>query len=212
MPAIFVHGLGQTSEAWNEVISRLPNSGQNICPNLPELIWGSEASYQNLYRAFAKFCNAMDGRVDLCGLSLGGVLALNYTIDYPEKVNSLVLIAAQYRMPKNLLRFQNTIFRFMPQAMFAQMGFGKRDFLQLCKTMMELDFSTSLPQISCPVLVVCGEKDSTNAKASAQLAQQIKAAEYRIIAGTGHEVNMEASEKLARIINDFFAGGISTSH
>ena len=212
MPAIFVHGLGQTSEAWNEVISRLPNSGQNICPNLPELIWGSEASYQNLYRAFAKFCNAMDGRVDLCGLSLGGVLALNYTIDYPEKVNSLVLIAAQYRMPKNLLRFQNIIFRFMPQAMFTQMGFGKRDFLQLCKTMMELDFSTSLSQISCPVLVLCGENDSTNAKASAQLAQQIKAAECRIIAGAGHEVNMEASEELTRIISDFFAGGISTSH
>ena len=204
MPAIFVHGLGQTSEAWNEVISRLPNSGQNICPNLPELIWGREASYQNLYRAFAKFCNEMDGRVDLCGLSLGGVLALNYTIDYPEKVNSLVLIAAQYRMPKNLLRFQNIIFRFMPQAMFTQMGFGKRDFLQLCKTMMELDFSTSLSQISCPVLVVCGEKDQANRKASVQLAEKLPNAALEVVPNAGHEVNTQAPAALAERLKPFF--------
>ena len=38
----------------------------------------------------------------------------NYAIDHPDKVNSLILIAAQYKMPKKLLSIQNTIFRFMP--------------------------------------------------------------------------------------------------
>ena len=34
--------------------------------------------------------------LNLCGLSLGAVLALNYAIDFPKKVNSLILIAPQY--------------------------------------------------------------------------------------------------------------------
>ncbi len=37
-----------------------------------------------------------------------------------------------YKMPKKLLKFQNLIFRFMPQSGFEQMGFGKKDFLKLC--------------------------------------------------------------------------------
>ena len=70
---------------------------------------------------------------------------------------------------------------------------------------MDLDFSGSLSQISCPVLVICGEKDSANAKASAQLAQRIRTAECRIIAGAGHEANTEAPEELAQIIDAFHA-------
>ena len=35
----------------------------------------------------------------LCGLSLGGVLALNYAIEHPEKIKGMVLIATQYKMP-----------------------------------------------------------------------------------------------------------------
>lgn len=206
MTAVFVHGLGQTSAAWNEVISRLHHKGQILCTDLPELVRGREVNYQELYQSFAEFCNGKDRKIDLCGLSLGGVLALNYTIDYPEKVSSLVLIAAQYKMPKNLLRFQDFLFRLMPQSMFSQMGFGKRDFLQLCKTMRDLDFSALLPQISCPVLVICGEKDSANAKASAQLAQQIETATLQIIQGAGHEVNTMAPEELTRITKTFYTG------
>ena len=53
----------------------------------------------------------------------GGVLALNYAVDHPEKVQQLVLIAPQYKMTEKLLRFQNLLFRFMPDSMFQQMGF-----------------------------------------------------------------------------------------
>lgn len=41
-------------------------------------------------------CDSFDVKIDLCGLSHGGVLALNYACVHPEKVHSLVLIATQY--------------------------------------------------------------------------------------------------------------------
>lgn len=132
------------------------------------------------------------------------MLALNYTIEHPEKVNSLVLIAAQYKMPKGLLKVQNILFQLMPKSMFQQTGFGKKEFIQLCRTMMELDFSNSIQKISCPALIVCGERDSANKKASLELAGLLKNAQLQIISDSGHEVNIEAPERLAEILHVFY--------
>ncbi len=203
MRQIYVHGLGQTPASWDKTISYLKDRENSICPDLARIIGHGEASYENLYRAFSDVCDEAGEPVDLCGLSLGGILALHYAAEHAEKVNSLVLIAAQYKMPKRMLRLQNIIFRFMPGSMFAQTGFGKSEFITLCKTMMELDFSTALARISCPVLVVCGEKDGANKKASAELAGILQNAEFREVEGAGHEINTEAPEQLARLLGEF---------
>ena len=136
------------------------------------------------------------------------MLALNYAIEHPERVNSLVLIATPYKMPKHLLQFQNVLFQCMPKSMFQQIGFCKRDFLQLCKTMMLLDFSNSLSKVSCPVLVLCGEKDTANKKASVKLADNLSNAEFSMLKGIGHEVNTEVPEQLAAILCRFYKNHI----
>ena len=41
-------------------------------------------------------------------------------------------------MPEKLLKFQNMLFRFMPNTMFKQFGFKKADVISLCGTMTEL--------------------------------------------------------------------------
>lgn len=206
MKQIYIHGLGQTPDSWNKVVSQLNAAEYSICPNLAELVRGNEATYQNLYAAFSKLCDETGETVNLCGLSLGGVLALNYAIDHPEKVESMILIATQYKMPKKLLKFQNVIFRFVPKSMFLQMGFGKNDFFKLCNTMMELDFSESLQKVSCPTLVVCGDKDHANKIASIELAKYLHNAIYQELCGSGHEANVEAPENLANVISSFFKG------
>lgn len=204
MKQIYIHGLGQTPDSWNEVVSRLNAAEYSVCPNLVELVRGSEATYQNLYSAFSALCDEIGETVSLCGLSLGGVLALNYAIDHPEKVESMILIATQYKMPKKLLKFQNVIFQFMPNSMFLQMGFGKNDFFKLCNTMMELDFSKLLQKVSCPTLVICGDKDKANKHASVELANSLHNAIYRELYESGHEANVEAPENLAKVISSFF--------
>lgn len=131
-------------------------------------------------------------------------MALNYAIDYPQKVKALVLIAAQYKMPAGLLKLQNILFRFMPQSMFQQTGFGKPDFISLCGSMAELDFSASLNRVSCPVLIVCGENDKTNKKASIELAEILRQSQFEEISETGHEVNLESPQKLASLLQGFY--------
>lgn len=204
MKKIYIHGLGQTSEIWNKVIQKTGSAEQSICPNLSELVNEKEVNYKNLYQGFSDFCDNTEGMLALCGLSLGGILALNYAIDHPEKVHSLVLIGVQYKMPKMLLQFQNLLFCLMPQIAFEQMGFQKKEFLQLCRSMMDLDFSDVLGKIICPVLVVCGEKDSANKKASVEMEKQIEHAQIRMIARAGHEVNADAPEELADVLQEFW--------
>lgn len=70
--------------------------------------------------------------------------------------------------------------------------------------MMNLDFTDSLQEIQCPVLIVCGNRDFANKKAAVKLNHLIKDAELEIIHDCGHEVNVEAPGKLAEIIRTFY--------
>ena len=204
MKYVYLYGLGQTAESWNKVTRATEMADNSVCLDLAEMVKGKAATYSNLYSALSEMCNAEKEDIILCGLSLGGVLALNYGIDHPQKVKALVLIAAQYKMPTRLLKLQNALFHFMPQSMFQQTGFGKPDFISLCNTMAELDFSDSINQVSCPVLIVCGEKDKANKKASIELADILKHSQFKEISETGHEVNLESPEKLASILREFY--------
>lgn len=204
MQYILIHGLGQNSSSWNETISYMVKQDHVICPELSLFLKEGDVSYTNLYHAFSEYCDNISEPLNLCGLSLGSVVALNYAIDNPEKVKSLILIAAQYEMPKVLLKLQNIIFRFIPENSFENMGIKKKDFIKLTNSMMSLNFSKSLRYISCPVLVVCGEKDSANKKAAKNLAESITKAEIQFIKNAGHEVNIDVPKELAEILNDFY--------
>lgn len=204
MKYLYLHGLGQNAGSWSKVTEAAGMPDRSVCLDLAEMLSGKAAAYSTLYSAFSEMCGAENEDVVLCGLSLGGVLALNYTIDHPQKVKALVLIAAQYKMPAGLLKLQNALFRLMPQSMFRQVGFGKHDLISLCGTMANLDFRDSLSRVSCPVLVVCGEKDNANKKASIELADILKHSQFREVSETGHEVNLESPEKLAALLRGFY--------
>lgn len=207
MRYIFVHGLGQNSSDWDKTISFLGDKDQISYPDLIQLLNNKKHTYKNLYDAFSDYIEQFSEPVLLIGLSLGAVLALNYTIDHPEKVQLLVLIAPQYKMPKLLLKVQNIIFLFMPEFPFQKLGSSKNDFIQMSNSMMKLDFSGNLKKVECNTLVLCGEKDKANKRAAKQLAELIPKAEFRTIVGVGHEINTEAPEILASLLNDFIKNG-----
>ena len=199
MQTIFIHGLGQAPSNWDKTISCLSEQIIAQCPDLSRLLKGVESTYDNLYRAFAVYCDEFPEPIDLCGLSLGAVLALNYVIDNPRKVGSLILIAPQYEMPKALLKFQNVIFKFMPDSAFENIGFDKQDFITLTNSMADLDFSGDLKRVVCPALILCGEKDRVNRKA----AEKLQNAEFRLVEKSGHEVNVDNPKGLAKVMEDF---------
>ena len=201
---IFVHGSGHKATSWEKTISYMTNNEDIVCPNLSSILEGKEASYENLYSSFVKYCNEFDGQIHLCGLSLGGILTLNYTLDFPQKVKTLVLIGTPYKVPKVAFSFQNIIFRFLPKSIFETMAFDKKNTFALGDTMKNLDFSDRVKNIKCPTLILCGKKDSANMKSADYLSQSIRSAELKIIENTGHVVNEENPKALADILDAYY--------
>ena len=201
---IFVHGSGHKATSWEKTISYMTNNEDIVCPNLSSILEGKEASYENLYSSFVKYCNEFDGQIHLCGLSLGGILALNFALDFPQKVKTLVLIGTPYKVPKVAFSFQNIIFRFLPKSIFETMAFDKKNTFALGDTMTNLDFSDRVKNIKCPTLILCGKKDSANMKSADYLSQSIRSAELKIIENTGHVVNEENPKALADILNEYY--------
>ena len=176
-------------------------SESSVNLSLAGMLKGKAVTYKELYSAFSGECDRENEEIVLCGLSLGAVLALNYAIDHPDKVKALVLIAAQYKMPKNLLKVQNILFHLMPNSAFSKMGFKKADVISLCGTMAELDFSDSLHKVSCPVLLICGEKDTANKKTSKELCHYLNNPYFHELMKAGHEANIEACSYCRIAIN-----------
>lgn len=84
MQKILIHGSGHKADSWDKVIPYMNNDKDILCPNLSTILKGKEASYDNLYSSFVEYCNKTEEKIDLCGLSLGGILALNYA--FAEKM------------------------------------------------------------------------------------------------------------------------------
>lgn len=204
MKYIFLHGLGQGYQIWNPVLSYLGKKYDVESPDLYEWFSRKQISWLGLYSAFEAYCNNVEGPMVLCGLSLGGMLALQYTLHHPEKVVSLVLIGVQVTMPKLLLKIQNIIFSCMPNSAFKSLGVSKKQIITLTKSMMNLDFCDELEKIRCRTLAIVGTKDKANKKAFLCIREKIQNCAGCMIPGAGHEVNRDSPEVLAETLKMFF--------
>ena len=201
---ILIHGSGHKADSWEKTISYLDRREGVLCPELSAILNGREASFPNLRAAFAQYCAQAGVPVHLCGLSLGGILALDYALDHPENVKTLVLIGTPHKVPKFAFALQNVVFRLLPKSTFTSMAFDKKDTFALGNSMKNLDFSGRLGEVQCPTLILCGEKDGANLKSARFLAGHIPGAELQVLENTGHVVNEENPRALAERLNAFY--------
>lgn len=206
MKNIFLHGMGQNASSWKKTLSFLSDS-EAACPELSGFFIAGDCRYSKMYSEFCNYCGGFSEKINLCGLSLGAVLALNYAIDFPQGINSLILIAPQYDMPKFLIKIQNLLFRFMPESRFDGIGMKKKDFITLTNSMAEIDFTRNLDKVNCPVLILCGDKDKANKKAALRLSERLPNAKFTLIENSGHEVNEDNPQALAMALERFFTRG-----
>lgn len=199
MKTVLLHGLGQTAKDWEGVKQRLSSSNID-CPELFTIV--NDMSYSRLLDNLERQYADTNEPLCICGLSLGAILALDFAIRHEDKVSALILIAAQYKVPRLLIDFQNLLFHCMPNKFFADMEISKNNMIRLSRSMRSLDFTHQLDKITCPVTIVCGEKDRANLKASRKLKELLPQAKLHIILGAGHEINKTAPKDIAAILNE----------
>lgn len=196
---VLLHGAGQTPAAWDAVIDALPD---HIDTHAPDLRLDASFTLPAATRAVARHIDSLDhGRVVLCGLSLGAVIAVLAAAERPERVAALALSAIQVRPSPLLMHLQRMAIRATP-ARLIETGTGpsKRELLHVLDVAAGIDLTSTLPHLPMPALVLCGTRDHANLRAARQAARLLPNARLEIVPDAGHEWNRTHPQLLARTL------------
>jgi len=237
-PVIFINGLTSSLESWSYQIAAFRKryrilaydcrgqgrsdkpaagyTGQHLTSDLLAL-----TSHLNL------------GRSHIIGHSFGGYIALNYAIDYPENVRSVVIsdtTSEAHPLIEKILRswvdaqeYGGLDLRFdisLPwlyaesfidgnprKIKLFKEAFRKND-LNALKGLtlesLENDATPRLSKIKAPVLLVLGDEDIlTPYRYTRKLLDQIPHASFSMIKGCGHVPPIEKHREFNRLVFDF---------
>lgn len=173
----------------------------------------------------------------LVGASMGGMLAMELHRQAPERVRGMALLGTSARpdTPELIaLRTQacelfatgrmdevlraNVLFAFHPTHqkqpglvgryldMITRAG-AEQLIAQNRAVMARADTRPHLHQVTCPVMVACGEADLlTPAELSREMAALMPQAAVEIVAGAGHMLTMEQPERVSALLLRWVAG------
>jgi pimeloyl-ACP methyl ester carboxylesterase len=98
---VMLHGFGDTADSWRRVVPRLAGSHRVVALDIPPFGRSSPPPSMNGTTFVEWYANLLDALVDELGLeaitlvghSLGGAIALRFTVEHPEAIDRLGLIA-----------------------------------------------------------------------------------------------------------------------
>ncbi|MGJ3508108.1 alpha/beta fold hydrolase [Enemella sp. A6] len=205
-PVVFLHGLGETPQAWQDQVLALPAGHPALAPWLLGTRPG-RADQFDLTSAAAAVATELDrigaARARLCGVSLGATVALQAAMDYPDRVSKLVVCAAQVAPPKAVLVAQRAMLRMVPRRKLADKALDKDKLLAVLKEFGKLDISGRLGEVRVPTRVLIGADDRANKPAARLIAHRIAGAELHEIPGAGHTPHSDNPDAFNRLAIDF---------
>lgn len=217
------HGLGST-RAWRKQVPALAAAGYRV---IAYDRWGygqSEArphlmvpSFEDDLVDLEALLNAFNvERVTLIGHSDGGTIALYYAARNPDRVTALVSVAAHiYLEPKMEIGVQGLRQAFEKdqrfRASFQQVHGDKfeavfHNWFEGWHTpkALEWDLRPLLPEISCPALVIQGEKDEhATAQHARDIAASIPGAELWLVPEVAHMLPQDVPDIFNKKLLEF---------
>lgn len=182
-PVLFLHGLGETPQAWNGVI----NEFESIEALTPTVFGQPSGTPWSLHERTDELAASLNDPVDVVGLSLGAVMGLDLAIRHPHMVRSLFLSAPQARPPKVLMRIQSVLMRVLPERLVCPPQISKQQLLDILRQVSAIDFEPELGNIMVPTTIACGVKDRANLPAARTISQQIPPARLIVVPDAGHQ-------------------------
>lgn len=224
MKLIFIHGSGGCREAWQYQTAAFENADAVNLPGHPEgELLSSIEGYVDWLKSYIKGQGYSE--LVLAGHSMGGAVALQYALTYPEDLKAIVTIGSGGRLrvhPEFLDYLEKSIQE--PAKYEAAMlpmldpidpelrriisdrtlengpeaGFND---MRACD---HFDIMDRLDEIRVPVLAICGDADNmTPPKYSQFMAEKIPDCRVEIIPGGTHMVFAEKPEAVNQAIQKF---------
>jgi pimeloyl-ACP methyl ester carboxylesterase len=234
-PAVLIHGLGTDRRLW---LYQVPA----FCGRVPTLLVDlrghgrssappGEWTVAEMARDVVRLLRALGvEKANLVGLSLGGMVAQQFALDYPYATASLVLadtIAGPVGGDQQPLRearafieatsmrdiaearittaFSETVDPLLRRHFIEQVALNdKANYERAARAAFAFDVRDRLVEIAAPTLVVIGDADRTFPMAWMEdVAGGIRGARTVHLAGAGHISNLERPQQFNRAVLEF---------
>lgn len=200
---VLLQGLGQSAATWSGVIGALPDDVRAIALPVPLSV---DFTLPHAAREVVRELDRLElDHVNLCGLSLGAMVALQISLDAPDRVARLILSGGQVRPNPAMMTVQTAVMRILPSRAVAPPGVSKSTVLATLRAVGQADFRPRLSGVAAPTLVMCGSRDRANLAPARQLASGIPRATLDVIPGVGHEWNRTHPDQFAARVASFVA-------
>lgn len=233
---VFLHGVGSDKSAWAPQLGHFGTSLRAVAfdyPGYGESGPAPEGTTRDDYAA--AILAAMDelgiDRAHICGLSLGGVVAIAIHGAAPRRCRSLIIADSFALHPDGRGIYERSI---AASGDLRSLAEARVDLLlaqpadpavrnEVVETMARIDPCAyrigaeavwladqrdRAAKIDAPTLVVCGAEDKiTPPQLSLELARIVPGARYEEIPGAGHLSNLEKPDEFNRIVEEFIGNG-----
>lgn len=236
---VFIHGAWTNHEWWRWIIPEFSDRFSTLCFDLRG--HGKSSKLQGPYsvKGFANDLNELLSyhNIDDCvllGWSLGGLVAMQYCIDFPQKIKAQVLISTRSKkdtMMKleillfklltqvHLLSFRNEL-RKRFQNMFRQetpadivdwatrqlLLTSREDFFRIAESYLDWSLCKNLSAIKIPSLVISGKRDGLiPTKFSEQMCRELPCAKLIIMQDCNHTIILDRPTDVCKVVQEFFS-------
>lgn len=233
---LFLHGNFASSLWWEKVMVQMPPAWRAVAPDMRGFGQSDKPPAGYTVDQLAEDVSSLVGKLELndfvlVGHSLGGAVALSFTLDHQERVRALVLLDP---VPAGGLRFDEEILRGLSgiQNSRAALGAGMKisaptapedDFFsrlvdealiatpqafhEILASVTKFDVVDRLPQLRVPVLCVMGELDALIPRADViKMQTRIPNCRVEIMGGVGHSPQVEAPRDFLQLLLGFADG------
>lgn len=233
IPIIFLHGVGSDKSVWHPQLEHFSKSRRALAfdyPGYGESEFVPGATRDDYAAAIFAAMDALDiERAHICGLSLGGVIAIAMHARAPKRCISLILADTFTAHPDGQGIHDRSVaassdLRALAEARVDALiapGASPAIRSEVVETMAAIDprayrlgaqavwladQSARAAAIGVPTLVLCGAQDRvTPPQLSEQLAEAVPGARLHLIPGAGHLANLERPAEFNARVEDFIA-------
>jgi 3-oxoadipate enol-lactonase len=236
---LLLHGLGADGTSWSLQLPALSQAGfRPLAPDVPGFggspYDGTGWNIRRVARQMAGLLGELgSGPADIVGLSMGGVIAQQLALDFPQLTRKLVLVSTfSVLRPQDMsgwmyfIRRAAAVLTQGPEAqaqLVARRVFpnpqdqplremylaivaraDRRAYRRAMAALGLFDSRKRLREISVPTLVVTGADDSTVGPARQKLLMQgITGARQVVITEAGHAVSVDQAEQFNQVLLGF---------
>ena len=225
---LFVHGFRSSARFFRPTMLAFSDRWRVVAPDLPghgdSEPWDPEEDVIEQWVLLEGFLEALSlESMAVLGSSRGGAVAVQLAVHSPQRVESLVLMAAPTKpfrpgtldirkMVVNEETLTDELLREMGRTMMASRGYEEARKRAVDADELERDLRPIMGDVRVPTMIIWGAEDETiPVEMGLELLQGIPGSTMRLVGGAGHVLLLDKPLESQSIIREFLeaAGTVS---